>query len=111
MKIFTILLLLSLATITQAQDKSFPFGRVTYSELGMKAYELDTSAVALVLYEFGEGYFENSNNYNLLLDKISLNSSLQISKTVFSSTEYHYLKELFNRIIQVQNADLVFKRK
>ncbi len=44
-------------------------------------------------------------------NRFTLNHSLQISKTVFSSEEYHYLKELFNRVIQVQQTDLVFKRK
>ncbi len=40
-----------------------------------------------------------------------MNNSLIIGKTVFTSEEYHYLKELFNRVIQVQNTDLIFKRK
>lgn len=44
-------------------------------------------------------------------NKLSLSNSLSIRKTVFSSTEYHYLKELFSRILQVQNSELVFKRK
>ena len=43
--------------------------------------------------------------------KVSLSNFLSIRKTVFSSTEYHYLKELFNRILQVQNSELIFKRK
>jgi hypothetical protein len=44
-------------------------------------------------------------------NKLSINNSLSIRKTVFSSSEYHYLKELFNRIIQVQGGELVFKKK
>ncbi len=44
-------------------------------------------------------------------NRLSLSSSLSISKTLYSSAEYHYLKELFNRIIQVQNAELIFKKK
>lgn len=44
-------------------------------------------------------------------NRVSLNNSLAISKTVFTSTEYYYLKELFARIIQMENADLIFKRK
>jgi hypothetical protein len=44
-------------------------------------------------------------------NKVSLNNALTISKTVFTSTEYHYLKELFTRIIQMENADLIFTRK
>ena len=44
-------------------------------------------------------------------NKLSINNSISIRKTVFSSNEYHYLKELFNRIIQVQGGELVFKKK
>lgn len=44
-------------------------------------------------------------------NKITLNNSLSLNKAVFSSDEYHYLKELFNRIIQIQNADLLFRKK
>ncbi|MBT1699787.1 transglutaminase-like domain-containing protein [Fulvivirgaceae bacterium PWU4] len=43
-------------------------------------------------------------------NKLSLNNALTISKALFSSTEYHYLKELFARIIQVENGDLIFRR-
>lgn len=44
-------------------------------------------------------------------NRLSLNNSLAIRKTVFSSTEYHYLKELFDRILQVQNGELLFRKK
>jgi hypothetical protein len=46
-----------------------------------------------------------------LNSRISLKSSLTISRTIFSSDEYLYLKELFNRIIQIQNGDLIFRKK
>jgi hypothetical protein len=55
----------------------------------------------------GRFLFEAKNVDNTL----SLNNSLSINQAVFSSTEYHYLKELFNRILQVQNGELIFKRK
>jgi hypothetical protein len=64
--------------------------------------------VALALPNNGGRYIYD---VQLVGNKISMNHSLQISKTVFTSTEYHYLKELFNRVIQVQQADLVFTRK
>ena len=44
-------------------------------------------------------------------NKISMNNSLSIKKALFTSTEYHYLKELFNRILQVQSGELVFKKR
>jgi hypothetical protein len=46
----------------------FPFGQVTYRELNIETYEKDTSATALVLDEFGEAYFDNSNDNNLLFE-------------------------------------------
>jgi len=55
----------------------------------------------------GNFIFEAQHSDN----KLSLNNSLSIRKTVYSSAEYHYLKELFNRIIQVQNGELIFKKK
>lgn len=46
----------------------FLFGEVTYRELDIKKYDSDTSAVAVVLNEFGEAYFEDANDYNLLFE-------------------------------------------
>ena len=51
-----------------SQDNSFPFGQATYSDLDMVRYEKDTSAVAVVLQEFGEAFIEDDNDYNLLFD-------------------------------------------
>jgi transglutaminase-like putative cysteine protease len=48
-----------------AQGHGFAFGKITYPELEMKKYDRDTSAVALVLNEFGEAYFD-SENLNLI---------------------------------------------
>lgn len=42
---------------------------------------------------------------------LNFNSSLTISKIVFPAAEYPHLKELFNRILQAQNADIIFKKK
>ena len=51
-----------------AQDHGFPFGQATYRELDMKVYDKDSSAVAVILNEFGEGYIEDDNEYNLLFE-------------------------------------------
>jgi hypothetical protein len=42
-------------------------------------------------------------------NNIVVNSSFLISRSIFSSEEYHFLKELYGRILQIQNADLVLK--
>lgn len=58
-----------------------------------------------------------NNGGRFLLDarvsenKLSLTHILQFRKPSYSSTEYYYLRELFNRILQVQNTDLVFRKK
>jgi hypothetical protein len=44
-------------------------------------------------------------------NKVVLNSSLSLSKASYSSEEYHYLKELFNRIVQSYKTNLVFNKK
>ncbi len=64
--------------------------------------------VALALPNNGGRYIFDTQQ---LGNRFTMNHSLQISKTIFTSEEYHYLKELFNRVIQVQQADLVFERK
>jgi hypothetical protein len=51
---------------SNAQTSGFPFGQVTYRELETPGYSKDTSAVAVVLKEFGEAYFENGDDYNLI---------------------------------------------
>jgi hypothetical protein len=42
---------------------------------------------------------------------LAMNSSLLIAKTVFTAEEYHYLKELFARIVSIQQTDLVLRKK
>jgi hypothetical protein len=46
-----------------------------------------------------------------LQNKIILNSTLIISRTIYSSEEYHFLKELFNQIVALQNSDLVLSHQ
>ncbi len=49
-------------------NNGFAFGKITYTELDMTVYPKDTSANAVVLNEFGEAYFDNFNNHNLLVE-------------------------------------------
>lgn len=44
-------------------------------------------------------------------NKITMNNTFTINRTVYSSEEYHFLKEFYNRMIQVQESDWVFKKK
>jgi transglutaminase-like putative cysteine protease len=43
-------------------------------------------------------------------NKVNLSSNFIITKNYYSSEEYHYLKELFARMIQTQATDLVIER-
>ena len=43
--------------------------------------------------------------------RMILNSVLTLNKPVYSPQEYHYLKELFNRIVQSYQTSLVFTKK
>ncbi len=45
----------------QSQGNGFDFGKITYEELDMKTYSRDTSAVAVVLNEFGDASFDLEN--------------------------------------------------
>ena len=38
-------------------------------------------------------------------------NTLVIAKPIFTSQEYHYLKELFNNVIATEQTQLVFKKK
>jgi hypothetical protein len=55
----------------------------------------------------GRYLFEVQNSGN----RLTANSSFSINKSIFTSAEYKYVKELYSRIIQVENGDLIFKKK
>jgi transglutaminase-like putative cysteine protease len=69
--------------------------------------DLPTST-ALALPQNGGKYLCNIANTG---NKLSLTSMLSISKSVYSSVEYHSLKELFNRIVSTEQSQIVLKRK
>jgi hypothetical protein len=64
--------------------------------------------VALSLPNSGGRFMLESQ---LIGNKLVMNNVLTINRTVFLSQEYHYLKELYSRIIQAQNEDLIFRKK
>jgi hypothetical protein len=64
--------------------------------------------VALSLPNAGGRYLFGIQN---LGNKVTMNSTLIINRTLYTPEEYHYLKELYNRVIQVQEADWIFKKK
>ena len=73
-------------------------------------YEVDglPPKVGLVLPQSGGRYiFEITDSGK----KLSMNSSLLIAKPVFTADEYHYLRELFNNVVAIEQTQLVFKQK
>jgi len=49
--------------------------------------------------------------FNYSNNNVVLRSSLLLNKPIYASNEYHSLKELFARLVQIQQTDLVFIRK
>ncbi len=73
-------------------------------------YEIDglPTSLALSLPQGGGKYLLNVSNVG---NRISITSNLTINKAVFSSADYGHLRELFARVVQVQNSQIVFKKK
>jgi ribosomal protein L21E len=92
-------------------DFGIPLDRVTVFNLEYPAeFEVLNipEKVALALPNSGGRFIYQASNQD---NKLSMNHSLMINKPVFTSSEYQYLKELFNMIIQVQNGELIFRKK
>lgn len=92
-------------------DFGVPLERVTVLTLQYpESYEIANvpEKVGLALPGGSGRFLLNVNNAN---NTFTLNNSLSIRRTLYSSSEYHYLRELFNRILQVQNAELIFRKK
>jgi hypothetical protein len=49
--------------------------------------------------------YEPNGNY------FTFSSDIDFNKSIYSSQEYPYLKELYNKIIQAEKAEIVFKKK
>lgn len=64
--------------------------------------------VAIALPGGGGRYLQEMKNQG---NKLTMSSVLTIAKTVYTSEEYHFLKELYSRLIAVQNTDIVFEKK
>ncbi|MNK03378.1 hypothetical protein D3C87_212230 [compost metagenome] len=47
---------------------------------------------------------------NLLDKSLTVNQQLLFSKAIYTSEEYHYLKEFYNRIIQAQKSDVLIAK-
>jgi hypothetical protein len=68
--------------------------------------ELPKSSISSLPQAGGRYVFSVSNMNN----EIQMTSNLTLNKSVYSSEEYHYLKELFSRIVQIQDSQFVLKK-
>jgi hypothetical protein len=66
--LFTLLAILNTVLAFAQERGNFPEFKTTYTELNMKSYAPDSSAVAVVLNEFGKAYFDNGGDYNLMFE-------------------------------------------
>jgi hypothetical protein len=64
--------------------------------------------IGLALPNAGGRYMVDAKGLD---NRVTYSNSLIINKSVYSPEEYHYLKELFNKVVEVQNADLLFRKK
>ncbi len=73
-------------------------------------FELDEipGKVALKLPANGGHFIFEAND---AANKVSMANTLVIAKPIFTSQEYHFLKELFNNVIATEQTQLVFKKK
>jgi hypothetical protein len=74
---------------------------------GMVVDEAPTST-AFALPNAGGKCLVNVTNTG---NKISLACVIALNKAIYTSEEYHYLKEFFARIVQIQQSSFVFKKK
>jgi hypothetical protein len=74
------------------------------------AYEIDElpKSAALTLPQNGGRYLFNMTS---LGNKIQMTSNLTLSKSVYSSDEYFLVRELFSRVVQNQQQQIVLKKK
>jgi len=92
-------------------DFGAPLEQITLLTLHLPAnYVVDElpKNVALALPQGGGRFLFSTVVSN---DKIQMTCSLTLNKTEYSSNEYHYLRELFARVIQAQESQIVLKKK
>lgn len=76
----------------------------------LSSYEVDElpTPAAMTLPQGGGRYLFNVSKVG---NEISITSSLTINRSIYNATEYHYLKELFDRMVQIQHSQIVLKKK
>jgi hypothetical protein len=73
-------------------------------------YTVETPPVqaALSLPNKGGMFF---SEFNAQENTYTFSHIIQLNNSIYSAEEYPYLKELFNKIVQAEKADIIFKKK
>jgi len=66
MRLLSVIILCVLTRQLLAQNNGFPFGHVTLRDVSTSSNPADTAAHAIVLNEFGEAYFDDLGEHNLV---------------------------------------------
>ncbi len=96
------MLAFSASTAVSLSAQMVACGPVAASDVTMTRYEKDTAAVTVVLSEFGEALIINGYKHKGIFD-VGQEGCLLADRVPG-------LKELFERILQIRNADLIFRR-
>ncbi|MBP1663336.1 MAG: Transglutaminase [Bacteroidetes bacterium] len=88
--IFPFFFLFFLPLVIFSQNFSLKFGSVTEDELNMKAYEKDTSAAAVVLYDIGNTYYIYSSDFQVVTENSRKIKILKQEGTKYADVELIY---------------------
>lgn len=99
MRLFLVISLVVLSGQLSAQNNGFAFGRISLKDLQTQSYAADTSAFAVVLNEFGEAYFDDLRDNNLVFEyhaviKILKKEGLRLGDVVVDLRRQDNLKDL-----------------
>ncbi len=120
-KLLLIILVVLLPSIVAGHDDvGFPFGRVTSAELAITAYQPDTSAAAYVISEFGRTHVSYDDPSKLIYEyhtriKILKQTALSLADVEIPTYKQDGREEIgykiFSRLDQIQNTDLLLRKK
>jgi transglutaminase-like putative cysteine protease len=64
--------------------------------------------VGLALPNAGGKYIFGSQ---VIQNRLTITNNLSLAKPLYMAQEYPYLKEIYSKLVQTQNADIIFKKK
>jgi hypothetical protein len=105
MKPFLLLLMLGMFTLTHAEKETQKFGKVTDTEVEMTTFPADTSAVAVVLYEKAESYYDVNQSFQVYYDVYAKIKIIKPEGTAYANIEVPYTDYGLNSREVVEGID------